>query len=63
MNMHTMHIVYQIANLYDIRLMGQLVFIRFHPVYPLSVFTHYEWEETSMLPSDNARNAGFQRIL
>ena len=42
-NMHTMQIVYQIANLYQVRLMVELVFFCFHGISHITPLTPFKW--------------------
>ena len=43
-NMHTMQIVYQIANLYQIRLMIKLIFFGFHGISCIVCLSPTKWE-------------------
>ena len=40
--MHTMQIVYQIANLYQVRLMVELIFFCFHGLSSIKSFTPFQ---------------------
>ena len=42
-HMHTMQVVYQIANLYQVRLMVELIFFRFHGLSRITSLTPAKW--------------------
>ena len=42
-NMHAMQVVYQIANLYQVRLMIELIFFRFHGISCIVPLTPNQW--------------------
>ena len=42
-NMHTMQIVYQIADLYQVRLMVELIFFCFHGLSSIKSLTPFQW--------------------